>query len=97
MKLIAIAAALMLLAGFALGGDCEHDDCNGVDSCDNCTCEETVESECACEDTIEGCTGDCCTCESEMCDEDCTCGCESCDEGEEAVEVEESHCGGGCH
>ncbi len=98
MKLLTLGMMVLLLAGFALGGDCDHEDCDGVTPCDNCTCEdidETVTDDCTCEGTIEDCTGDCCNCESEMCDEECTCGCEDCDAVEEAVEVEESHCGGG--
>lgn len=86
MKLIILVTTL-LLAGFAFGGDCDE-----VTPCNNCTCEdldETVADDCTCEGSAEGCTGNCSTCDSDVCDEECTCECDV------AEEVEEFHCGGG--
>ncbi len=97
MKLLTLGTMVLLLAGFALGGDCDHEDCDGVTPCADCTCDDgddTVTDDCTCEGTVEGCTGDCCTCEADTCDEECTCECGNCEEAVEEV-VEESHCGGG--
>ena len=79
---------LFVLAGWAFAGDCEHDNCDGEETCECCTCEQTV----------EGCSGNCCECEAEECSETCTCNCEHSDEGTvvESVVEENSHCGG-CH
>ena len=103
MKLLTLATMVFLLAGFAFAEDCDHEDCDGVTPCADCTCEDSEEAladDCTCEGTVEGCTGDCCTCEAEECDEECTCDCDNCEEvvKEEAVEAEEtSNCnGGGC-
>lgn len=84
MKLITLTTMVLVLAGFAFAEDCNHEDCDGVTPCTDCTCEETV----------EGCTGDCCTCDAEECDDDCTCECDDCEHTAE-VAVEDSHCGAG--
>jgi hypothetical protein len=92
MKFITLISMLLILSGWAFGGDCEHDSCDGEETCECCTCEQTV----------DGCSGNCCECEAEECDETCTCECEDCEHSDEAVEVvkpaveEDSHCGG-CH
>lgn len=94
MKLLTLGMMVLLLAGFALGGDCYHDDCDGVTPCSDCTCDESATDECTCDDTVEGCTGDCNVCEADLCDEECTC---ECVYSEEVIPEEISHCGSGCH
>ena len=82
-----IIVALTLIFGSAFAGDCNHDDCDGIDPCEDCTCEETVED----------CTGNCCDCEAEECDEECVCDCEDCDHTAVVAEDEEACHGGSCN
>ncbi|MCK5132787.1 MAG: hypothetical protein KAR40_11615 [Candidatus Sabulitectum sp.] len=84
MKYFILMALTLVFAGSVIaGGDCDHGDCGGEGSCDDCTCEETV----------EGCAGDCCECDAEECEEACTCECDDCEQTVEVVE-EKSPCGG---
>ncbi len=88
MKKLALTTLLLVIFGSAFAADCDHDDCDGITPCDDCTCDETVDE----------CSGDCCDCEAEECDEECTCECEDCDHTIVALQEEEP-CGtsSGCH
>ncbi len=91
MKVLALIAMVLILAGSTLAGDCDHDDCDGVNPCADCTCDDTAEEACNCEDDCSGDCGDCDATES--------CECETCEEIAKEEECGGNHngCGGGGH